>query len=286
MIDLHTHSTFSDGSLTPTQLVLEARTAGIEYLALTDHDTGKGLDEFIAACKENGIYPVPGVEFSVFEDPVTRQQMHILGLFLDHHHPDLTSFEALMKTKRRERAFQIIDHLESDGYRFSNEQKEQLTRLNTISRAHLAKMMIQNNYIHSVDEAFDRFFGVGKPYFLPKPQFSPEYIIGLIHNLGGLAMLAHPVYLNCNSYSELKSIIQDLKRSGLDGVEVYYPKTPKSMIHQLLTWCDELDLLISGGSDFHGKDIRPEIALGKGTGHLYIPNILIDQMQKRLHQNK
>lgn len=281
MIDLHTHSIYSDGSLSPTELVKKAKKIGISALALTDHDNADGLSEFIKACNTFHIEGIPGVEFSVEEDEETGKQLHIVGLFIEYESKVMEEFARHMKSKRLDRAVKIIKKLNSLGFNFQNTDIENIQRHNMIGRSHIAALMLKKGYISTIQEGFEKWLGAGKPAFVPKPSFNPGWIIELIHKMKGLAILAHPVLLQYNTYEKLYTTIKNLKEKGLDGVEVFYPFTPVKLAHRLLDWCQELDLLVSGGSDFHGLEIKPNVFLGTGDGNLYIPAILLHKMKEK-----
>lgn len=280
MIDLHTHSTFSDGSLTPEELVQEALRRNLSAIALTDHDTVTGIPHFLKACKKYQIKGIPGIEFSVDDELTDGGQIHLIGLFIDHNSPEINKYAQSMKQHRIERNVKIVKKLKQLRIKISTKDVEKESTDGVLGRAHIARVLIKKEVVASVQEAFDKLLGPGKPAFVPKPRFMAEEIISLIKNANGIAILAHPIYLNFKSTQELYEFIRNLADYGLDGVEIFYPNTPKKMVHRLLKIADKLNLLISGGSDYHGKIIRPEVNLGTGRGDLYIPDCLLEKMEE------
>lgn len=280
MIDLHTHSTFSDGSLTPEELVQEALRRNLSAIALTDHDTVTGILHFLEACKKYQIKGIPGIEFSVDDELTDGGQIHLIGLFIDHNSPEINKYAQSMKQHRIERNVKIVKKLKQLRIKISTKDVEKESTDGVLGRAHIARVLIKKEVVASVQEAFDKLLGPGKPAFVPKPRFMAEEIISLIKNANGIAILAHPIYLNFKSTQELYEFIRNLADYGLDGVEIFYPNTPKKMVHRLLKITDKLNLLISGGSDYHGKIIRPEVNLGTGRGDLYIPDCLLEKMEE------
>ncbi len=286
MIDLHTHSTFSDGTLTPEELVQKAVESELSALALTDHDTVAGLPRFMKACFERGITGVPGVEFSVDDELGNEGQLHILGLFIDYTSPLIMQYARKMKEKRLKRNERIIAILKQNNIEIDNKEVLKLSGVGVPGRVHIAGIMVKKGYVKSVQQAFDLYLGPGKKAFIPKPKFPPQTIIDLIHDLGGISILAHPVYLKLPSIKMLKNYVKNLIDLGLDGIEIFYSNTPKNITSALLQLCAEHDLLISGGSDFHGIEVRPDIRLGSGASNLYIPDILLEKMQTYLRKNR
>ncbi|MCK5077971.1 MAG: PHP domain-containing protein [Calditrichia bacterium] len=283
MIDLHTHSTFSDGSLTPEQLVKEAVKCNLSAIALTDHDTVSGIPNFLKACKKHRIKGIPGIEFSVNDELSGGGQVHLIGLFIDHHSTVINKYAKAMKQHRIERNRKIVEKLNQAGIVITAKDVENENADGVLGRVHIAKALIKKRMISSVQEAFDTLIGPGKPAFVPKPRFQAEEIINMIHQANGIAILAHPLYLNFAS-NKITPFINELVKYGLDGVEVFYPNTPKKIVHTLLKIVEEKKLLISGGSDYHGKPIRPEVNLGTGRGDIYIPDNLLKEMEE--YRNK
>jgi hypothetical protein len=282
MIDLHIHSRYSDGEYTPQELVQKAKKIGLSSLALTDHDTTAGVPEFLEACNRYHIRGIPGIELSVLDDEEKDRQLHILGYFIKFDHPLLKKHIKLMSKERKERALAIIEKLKHYGIPVPDQYVNKLKKEKNPGRVHIARILLELGYVKDLREAFHAFLTPGKPAFVPKPSFEPASIIRLIHETGGLAILAHPVYLKCETYKELYDWLEKLKTWGIDGVEVLYPETPKKLIHRVLDWVTEQDLLITGGSDFHGEKVRAGIHMGRGTGNMYIPDILLQKMEERL----
>lgn len=278
LIDLHVHSTVSDGTLTPVEIALYAQSKGLSAIALTDHDTIAGIDDCQQTGLEAGVIVVPGIEFSA---DYYGKEFHILGYYIDHHSPILIEkLEALVKA-RQKRNETMLQKLAEVGCPITWEELTEDLNPNTIlTRAHFAKALLKKGYIHDRKEAFSRYIGDHCPCFVPKSRFTVKECIELIHRVGGLAVLAHPM-LYGYSQSEVTQILRSLKQEGLDGVECLYSTHKKEETTHLLQVCLNLKLFPTGGSDFHGTN-KPLLDLGSGYGELEIPFEVLEAMRKRL----
>ncbi len=258
-IDLHMHSTASDGSLTPSEVAEEAGRAGLRAAALTDHDTVAGVKEFKEKCLEIGVEPVSGVEISA----KFRCEMHILGLFVDAENKEFLERLSTLENARSVRNRAMLERFAELGFDITEEdivsQKEGGT-LNNTGRSHMAEAMVRKGYVKDKDEAFAKFLTKGKPAYVARITYSPEESVKIIKNAGGLAVLAHPVYITRDE-AELRSLLTELKSFGLDGVESLYSGYSEEYTRLCLKLCGELDLVPTGGSDFHGAN-RPSVKLG------------------------
>lgn len=258
-IDLHMHSTASDGSLTPSEVAEEAGCAGLRAAALTDHDTVAGVKEFKEKCLEIGIEPISGVEISA----KFRCEMHILGLFVDIEDKEFLEKLSTLENARSVRNKAMLERFAELGYDITKEdivsQKEGGT-LNNTGRSHMAEAMVRKGYVKDKDEAFDKYLTKGKPAYVARITYSPEESIKIIRAAGGLAVLAHPVYIT-EDETELRALLKELKGYGLDGVESMYSGYSEEYTRLCLRVCSELDLIPTGGSDFHGAN-RPAVKLG------------------------
>lgn len=216
-IDLHTHSHFSDGSMTPTDLVALAKESGIKAIALTDHDTTDGVAEAIEAGKKYGVEIIPGIEFSA----VSTGETHILGFGIDINNPELTAAIDRAKELRLVNNQRTADALQKLGFDITVEDAKKLSPVGNMGRAHFAKVMAQKGYVNSVKEAFDLYLQKGKPAFNSLRLLEPEEAIRLIHAAGGKAFLAH-LHLTKYKGGELENYVIRLKNAGLDGIEGYY----------------------------------------------------------------
>jgi predicted metal-dependent phosphoesterase TrpH len=259
LVDLHTHSNASDGSLPPREVVRLAKARGLTALALTDHDTIAGLAEAVAAGAELGLEVIPGVEISARHP---RGSMHILGYFLDWHSPLLAQRLAVLQQARADRNPQIIAKLNALGIPLTLAQVEAVSGGGQVGRPHIARALWEAGYVASIQEAFDIYLGNDGKAYVSKFRFRPAEAIAMIREAGGVAVLAHPFTLHPADPEELRSVLEELAGLGLAGVECYYPEHTPEQEALYLTLARELNLAVSGGSDFHG-DNKPEVELGR-----------------------
>lgn len=282
LIDLHVHSTASDGTLTPSELALYAKEKGLSAIALTDHDTIDGVAECQAKGLEIGLTVVPGIEFSA---DFFGKEVHMLGYYID---PDYKPFNNKLNSliaARENRNQEMLDKLTALGCPLTMEEvMKDLDENTVLTRAHVAKALLEKGYIATRDEAFSRYIGDGKPAFVPKKRFTTKECIDLIHEAGGLAVLAHPLLYGYDK-KDMTGILKGLQLEGLDGVECIYSTHTKDDTSHLLQVCKNLNLLPTGGSDFHGQN-KPNLDLGCGYGELAIPYGLLEAMQIKLHLSK
>lgn len=272
-IDLHTHSTCSDGTLTPTEVVKEAAKAGLAAIALTDHDTVDGLSEAKEAGKKYGIEVISGIEFSVAADT----EMHLLGLDFSLDCPKIRNILDDMIIQRNKRNLEVIDLLEKIGIHITNEDILAESTSKVTGRSQIAKAMLKKGYVTSIKEAFDKYLSFGKPAFVPRSTLSPEDAIKIIKNSGGKSFLAH-LNQTGKTDDDLYVILTRLKEHGLDGIEGYYTEYTEDMNIRYRKMADDLGLLLSGGSDFHGTN-KDNYNLGTGKGNLRIPYEILEKMR-------
>lgn len=243
--DLHTHSTFSDGVLTPTELVDFAYRRGVRILALTDHDVTDGLPEALAAAQG---YPdltlIPGIEMST---DVPGNEVHVLGHFIDWRDRTFQEELARLRDSRLNRARRMVEKLRQLGKPVAWERVEALAGEGAVGRPHIAQALVEAGHVSSVNEAFDLYLSRNGPAYVERERLSPREVVELIMSVGGLCTLAHPRELD-----HLEELLADLKSAGLIGIEVYYQDyTPEDM-ERLLALAQRFDLLPLGGSDYHG----------------------------------
>lgn len=277
LIDLHAHTTASDGSLTPTELTDLAQEIGLKAVAVTDHDTLDGLPEALARGSEIGLEVVPGVEISAEFHPGT---MHILGYDLDHTRPELAGRLAELQEARRTRNPKIVDKLTSLGLEITMEEVEAAAGGGQIGRPHFARVMIDRGYVASTQEAFDRYLTKGGPAYVDKFRLAPTEAVAVIRKAGGLPVLGHPHSLRLDGLSALEGLAAELKEAGLVGLEVYYPEHSPRMTRDFLALAQKLDLAPTGGSDFHGAG-KTGVELGRGAGDLSVPYDLLAGLRKK-----
>ena len=276
-IDLHTHSTASDGSLSPLQLVRYAAEKKLRALALTDHDCVDGLDEAAAEGDRLGIEVIPSVELSADHSGGT---MHILGFFVDRRHDGFCGRLRRLQEARRERNPKIIQKLQAQDLKITYEEVVAASGGGQVGRPHFAKVLVQKGYVSSMQEAFERYLKKGAPGYVEKFRFSPKEAIAAIHEAGGVAVLAHPFTLYKEPSAALDPLLETLSQSGLDGMEVIYSTYSQDQTRYYQEMAEKYHLLPSGGSDFHGAH-KPGIDLGVGQGRLKIPFELLEPLRKK-----
>ena len=274
-IDLHTHTTYSDGSDTPEELVIKAANGGAAAIAITDHDTVAGLSEGRAAAMRLGIEFVDGVEISAEYSPGT---MHILGYFVD---PDLIAPGLLeLKEARKKRNPQIADRLRKLGMDVSYDEVAALAGGEMVGRPHFARLLVEKRYAESIQDAFNRFLAKGAPAYVEKRRLTPPDAINLIHNSGGVAVLAHPYQLMLGSFEEARSLTAELAQAGLDGLEAIYSRHTQEQRERYQEIARGCGLLITGGSDYHGT-YKPDLSVLTGKGDLAVPYSLLYEIRER-----
>ena len=274
-IDLHTHSTCSDGSFSPAGLMRHAKEAGLSAVALTDHDCTDGLDEARREAARIGLEFVAGVELSVISDAET----HIVGLFIDENEPELRKALGRIRLERKNRNAATQNNLAAAGIDVSLEEARAEAGGDLIGRAHFAKVMVKKGFAESVKDAFERFLAPGRPGFAPIAGLSAEEGIALIKNAGGTAVAAH-LHHTKKEGAELEAYLKELKGFGLDAVEGFYSEYTPEMSAEYRALAERLGLALSGGTDFHGV-MKPHIAIGKGFGDLGVPYYLLEELKRR-----
>ncbi|PLX71042.1 MAG: PHP domain-containing protein [Denitrovibrio sp.] len=274
MIDLHTHSTFSDGTMTPEQLVKYAEKKDIEVIALTDHDTIDGVESFLAV--DSPVERVAGVEISVSYSPGT---FHMVGLFIDHTNPFLLSVLEKMKKDRRVRNKRLLEMVGKLVGRTISEYDISLDNDGELGRPHIAKFLVKEGFAVNINDAFTKYLGENGEFFIEKERLDFHGGVQAIHEAGGVAILAHPLTLDVDE-EKYSPFIKYLKSLGLDGIEVWCSDTPAEKFSMFETIAKEHDMLVSGGSDFHG-DINLRVGLGTGKGSMNIPYSVYSELKKK-----
>lgn len=256
-VDLHTHTNCSDGSLTPEQLLHEAKKVGLSGLSITDHDCIDAYTEkTIALSKELGLLLLPGMEISSRH---RQHDVHILGYGFDLHSKSLSSFLEVIQKRREERNAQILQKLCSRKMPISIEELDRFAKQGmskkVIGRPHIAYLMIEKGYVGSMQEAFNFYLKDNGLCYVPGVKFNPIEIIGAIHLAGGKAILAHPHFINS------QRTVRELLEMPFDGIECYYAKLPSDQEKKWLEIAEQKNWIATGGSDFHG-DAKPYIPLG------------------------
>ncbi len=276
IIDLHTHSTASDGSFTPSELAREAARAGVAAIALTDHDSVSGIAEITAAGEECGLEVIAGVELSTEYE---NEEVHVVGLFIDPENEALRGQLRRFVENRDNRNVQIIEKLAEAGFSITPEAVYEANPDSVVARPHIARYLVATGQAADVAEVFDRYIAAGKPCYVERYKITPVEAVHLIHEAGGLAILAHPCLYKLPRET-LLYMITELKEAGLDGIEALYSRNEGTDEEEYLKIARDFDLLVSGGSDFHGSS-KPDIAIGTGMGDLCVPYTLLEDMKNR-----
>ncbi|MBI3611541.1 MAG: PHP domain-containing protein [Nitrospirae bacterium] len=276
-IDLHTHSTASDGTLTPSELVRYAADKRLRAIALTDHDGVDGLDEAIAEGGRLGIEVIPGVELSA-DHPAGA--MHILGFFVNRQRTNFLDRLRHLQQARNERNPRIVQKLRALGLKITYEEVRAASGGGLVGRPHFAKVLVQKGYVSSMQEAFERYLKKGAPGYVEKFRFGPQETIGMIHEAGGAAVLAHPFTLFKEDSDDLEPLVKELSTAGLDGLEVIYSTYSHEQSRLYRELAEKYELLPSGGSDFHGAH-KPGIDLGFGQGQLRVPFEWVEPLRRK-----
>lgn len=274
-IDLHTHSNASDGSMSPTEVMIAAKNAGLSAVALTDHDTIDGVKEALNAAKELGLECIAGTELSAF---YKGREVHIVGLFLNIYDRQFQAQLDTFRQIRNARNLQMIEKMQAAGVDISLEKLQSTEKNSVITRAHLARYLFTHGYVYSIAEAFDKYLSPGMPFYVPKTGVSPKACIEAIRENGGIAILAHPLTYKLRP-AKLIECLQTLKSFGLQGMETYYSTFSEADHRSMQRLAKDLGLLASGGSDFHGS-VKPNIHIGSGMGRLVIPYDVLEALKE------
>ena len=274
-IDLHTHSTASDGMLTPTELVNYAAEKGLCAVALTDHDTLAGISEARAAAEKTNVRLISGAEFSTMYEKIS---LHIVGLFLPENAPEITDRLEYMQNSRVTRNIKMLDNLKNEGVDISLDELKEKFPDSVISRAHIAQLLQEKGYVGSKNEAFDRYIGSRCRAYVEKESLTPQETVSLIKNAGGVAVWAHPLLCKLSDRN-LEKMTGILKGYGLDAIEAYYPTHGTRDTAHIKMLAQKYGLALSGGSDFHGS-IKPGLDLGSGYGSLCVPYEVLEKREE------
>jgi predicted metal-dependent phosphoesterase TrpH len=257
--DLHMHTNHSDGTLTPGELARLAREQAVDAVALTDHDTVSGLEDLIREAEREGLEVMPGIELSAKFSPGT---LHILGYGFDFKGPIVQRLEIFQKA-RADRNPQILDKLKSYGMPLTMEEVKALSHAQgQIGRPHIAKAMEAKGYVESYEMAFRKYLTKGAPAYVTKASWEAGECIDMIHESGGVAVIAHPIQMKLQGM-DLRDKVAELAQMGLDGLEVTHPDQKPEIQQTFRELAKEFGLLTTGGSDFHGQH-KPGIQLGQG----------------------
>lgn len=273
-IDLHLHTTYSDGSYTPSEVVTMAHQAGVSTLAITDHDTTDGLPEAFSQASAFEVQVIPGIEIS---SRFLGKETHILGYFVGWQDSTLQCRLLHMRETRRTRIPKIISKLLQLGLPITEEEVKKMAGSGSMGRPHIAQVILAKGYVTSVKEAFERYLGQGAAAFVPRELPDATEVISWIREVGGVAVLAHPAWVE-DKHKGLQPFCEALKEGGLQGLEVFYSTHTSRQISEYFNLAKRLDLLPTGGSDFHGT-VKPEVQIRVGRGNLKIPATLLGPLE-------
>jgi predicted metal-dependent phosphoesterase TrpH len=276
MIDLHTHSTVSDGSVPPEEIPSLAATAGCSAVALTDHDRLDGTEAARARAEELGIRFVPGCEVSCEWSPGT---CHVLVYFVEPVEGPLQEELRRLQDDRDTRNRRLADRLGELGVQVTLDEVAAEAKGQSIGRPHFAAVMVRKGVVQSIQEAFDSYLAKGRPAYVPKARLSARDVASLARASGGVPVLAHPLSLGLDRPATA-SAIAALAEDGLAGIECHYGRYSPEERSWLLGVAKTYSLVATGGSDFHG-DYKPDLSVGVGTGDLEVPDAVLDELEER-----
>jgi predicted metal-dependent phosphoesterase TrpH len=274
-IDLHTHSTASDGIYSPTELLTRAKAIGLRVLALTDHDTTGGLDEAAQAAAKLDIDFITGIEINT---DVSGGEVHVLGYFPEYQRPAFQAILNVLRDARERRGQRMVELLNEHGINVSWDRVREIAQ-GAVGRPHVAKALLEAGYVQTIGEAFDKYIGTGLFAYVPRYKLTPEDAVRLIASANGLPVMAHPADLP--GLEELRNWLPGLRAAGMVGLETYYgPYTPEQE-QALLALANEYNLIPTGGTDFHGPGIHPTPLGGR-----FVPYEAVERLKVAAHQRR
>ncbi len=276
-IDLHTHSTASDGIYSPTELLRRAKDIGLRVLALTDHDTTDGVDEAAQAARALDIDFIPGIEINT---DVSGGEVHVLGYFVEYARPAFQAVIKVLRDARERRGQRMVELLNEQGVNVSWDRVREIAQ-GAVGRPHVAKALLEAGYVQTIGEAFDKYIGTNCFAYVPRYRLTPEDAVRLIASANGLPVMAHPVELP--GLDELRNWLPGLRDAGMVGLETYYgPYTPEDE-RALRALADEYNLIPTGGTDFHGPGIHPTPLGGRHVPYESVERLKAEAAKRRGH---
>jgi 3',5'-nucleoside bisphosphate phosphatase len=268
-VDLHLHTTASDGAFSPAQIVKMALEAGLRAIAITDHDTMEGVDEAVTAAAGTGLVVIPGVEMS---SDLPQGEAHILGYFLDAHHPGLVQLLTTLRKARWDRAQRMVEKLGALGMPVSWDRVAAIANGGAVGRPHVARALMEAGHVSSVQDAFALYIGRDGPAYVDRYRLTPVQVTQAVVQWGGLPVLAHPSFV-----ADLATLLPRLVPAGLVGLETYYTGYLPELTASLLRLARANGLVGTGGSDFHGRSVVPSAVLGS----VAVPYSVLEALQAR-----
>ncbi|HET7771298.1 MAG TPA: PHP domain-containing protein [Chloroflexota bacterium] len=272
-VDLHVHTTASDGRLTPAATVALAIERGVRVVAITDHDSTEGVDAALAAAEGHTLEVISGVEINT---DTAKGEAHMLGYFVAPDQPRLQAQLAERRRARFERGFGIVRKLRAMGMEISWERVQEIAGADeggAVGRPHVARALLERGYVASTQEAFEKYIGRDGPAYVEYEKLTPEEAIAMVRGAGGVAVLAHP-----STIEGLDAYAEQLKAAGLDGLECYYGQYPEETVLALVALADRLDLVATGGSDYHGSE---EVTYNATLGGTKVPASVVTALKER-----
>ena len=280
-VDLHLHTTASDGVKSPSEIVRYAKSKGLQAISITDHDTIGGLEEGLAEGDRIGFEVIPGIEISAVHSPGS---MHLLGYFINIHHPRLSERLKYLQRAREERNPRMVEKLNWLGVNITYEEVVRASGGGQVGRPHFAQVLIEKGYVRNFQEAFDRYLKKGAPAYVDKLRFTPREAIHFINEASGVAVLGHPKTLGLNGSLEMENLILSLLKEGLKGIEVYYPEHSSSEIAKYKALAEKHGLILTGGTDYHGID-KESLDVGVGRGEMKLPYSIVEALKAVRNQS-
>ncbi len=284
MIDLHLHSTYSDGTMTPAELVRLAAGLGLSAVAITDHDTVSGTEEALSEGTRCSLEVVPGLEISV---EYKGMNLHLLGYFFDWRNGRLVETLEMLQTSREVRNKKIVSKFQEMGIDLSADELQDEAGEGVAGRPHFARLLVKKNIVKTTEQAFARYLKAGRCAYVSRFVLEIREAIEILHEAGEFAVVAHPLQIPC-SMSELSGILRELKHLGIDGLETYYPTQRGDAFKKIRALAQQYQLLETGGSDYHG-DTRKGTSIAGASKNFLVPDEIMNTLRKqkeRIDQNR
>jgi predicted metal-dependent phosphoesterase TrpH len=274
-IDLHTHSTASDGIYSPTELLHRAKAIGLRVLALTDHDNTGGLDEAAKVAAQLDIDFIPGIEINT---DVNGGEVHVLGYFIEYQRPAFQAILTVLRDARERRGQRMVELLNEEGIHVEWERVREIAQ-GSVGRPHVAKALLEAGYVKTIGEAFDKYIGTGKPAYVPRYKLTPDDAVRLIVSANGLPVIAHPIELP--GLTELRNWLPNLRKAGMVGLETYYGPYTAEDEQALQSLAQQYELVATGGTDFHGPGIHPTPLGGRYVPYTAVEGLKAEALKRR-----
>lgn len=278
MVDLHCHSTFSDGACAPAALLRLAEARNLSAIALTDHDTVDGIEPFLTAGRTSPVEAIPGVEVACRGEG--SLVMHIVGLWVNHRHPDLLALLSAARNGREQRNVAMVERLRGLGCPVELDDVRAVAGGGVLGRPHFAQVLVRQGHCRNQRDAFTQYLGRGKPAYVSRTLPPVEDVLAVLGAAGAASVWAHPLTSKAVTGAKLLRVADRLRGLGLDAIEVFYPDHTEHQTRTATEYARRLGLLISGGSDFHGDNV-PGIGLGCGRGSLAVPDAIVGPLRQR-----